>query len=92
MAKNKETFRISEEKRRILLVEDELINQEIIRESLAQSYELLIAQSGEEALQIIGEQHETLSVVLLDLNLPGVRIALMPPQFAYSIVSFSSCS
>ena len=66
-------FRISEEKRRILLIEDDIINQEMIRESIGDRYELLIAQSGEEALDTVHSQHETLSVILLDLNLPDIK-------------------
>lgn len=65
-------FRISEEKRRVLLVEDEIINQEILKECLAETYDILIAQSGEEALRLLQEQHDTLSIILLDLNLPGM--------------------
>ena len=66
-------FRISEEKRRILLIEDDIINQEMIRESIGNNYELLIAQSGEEAIDTVHSQHETLSVILLDLNLPDIK-------------------
>ena len=72
MAKNKTTFRITEERRRILLVEDEIINQEILKESLASTYDIMVVQTGEEALEIVREQHETISVILLDLYLPGI--------------------
>ena len=73
MTDNKSKFRISEERRRILLVEDDIINQEMIRESVSDTYDLIVAETGEEALLIIGEQYETLSIVLLDLNLPGIK-------------------
>ena len=73
MTDNKSKFRISEERRRILLVEDDIINQEMIRESVGDTYSLTVAETGEEALLIISEQYETLSVVLLDLNLPGIK-------------------
>ena len=73
MIDNKSKFRISEERRRILLVEDDIINQEMIRESVSDTYDLIVAETGEEALLIIGEQYETLSIVLLDLNLPGIK-------------------
>jgi len=72
MAKDKTTFRITEEKRRILLIEDEIINREMLKESLAHTYDILVAQTGEEALDIVREEHETISVVLLDLYLPGM--------------------
>ena len=73
MNDNKSKFGISEEKRRILLVEDDIINQEMIRESVGGTYDLIVAETGEEALLIISEQYETLSIVLLDLNLPGIK-------------------
>lgn len=66
-------FRISEEKKRVLLVEDEIVNQEILKEILGGTYEVIIAETGEEALEIIEERYETLSIVLLDLNLPGIK-------------------
>ncbi|MBQ3848809.1 MAG: hypothetical protein II748_08180, partial [Clostridia bacterium] len=73
MNDNKSKFGISEEKRRILLVEDDIINQEMIRESVGGTYDLIVAETGEEALLIISEQYERLSIVLLDLNLPGIK-------------------
>ena len=73
MTVNETKFRISEEKRRILLVEDDVINQEMIRESIGGAYDLVVTETGEEALGIIREQYETLSTVLLDLNLPGIK-------------------
>ena len=72
MANKRTTFRITEKKRRILVVEDEIINREMLRESLESTYDILIAQSGEEALEFVHNQHETISVVLLDLYLPGI--------------------
>ena len=71
MTDNKK-FSISEEKRRILIIEDDVINQEILKETLDKTYDLIVAKSGEEALDIVREQYETISIVLLDLNLPGI--------------------
>ena len=48
MTDKKTKFRISEEKRRILLVEDDFINQEMIRESIGEVYDLIVAGTGEE--------------------------------------------
>ena len=73
MAENKNSFRISEERRRVLLIEDDVICQEMMKESIGDTYDVVIAQSGEEALDIIREQRDTLSMVLLDLNLPGIK-------------------
>ncbi|MBQ9544893.1 MAG: EAL domain-containing protein [Clostridia bacterium] len=68
---DKKTFRISE-KRRILLVEDDIVCQEMMKASIGETYSVVIAETGEEALEVIRAQHETLSMVLLDLNLPGI--------------------
>ena len=68
----KNNFSISEERRRILLVEDDIVGQETMKATLGDRYEILIAETGEEALEIIKDQHETLSIVLLDLLLPGI--------------------
>ena len=69
----KNSFSISEERRRILLVEDDYVNQETLKATLGDVYEIVIAETGEEALETIQDQYETLSIVLLDLNLPGIQ-------------------
>ncbi|MBP5312891.1 MAG: EAL domain-containing protein [Clostridia bacterium] len=63
---------MSDERRKILLVEDEIINQELMKESLSGIYDLIVTETGEEAMDVVNEQHQTLSVVILDLNLPGI--------------------
>ncbi|MBP5270398.1 MAG: EAL domain-containing protein [Clostridia bacterium] len=73
MAEKKTKFSIAEEKRRILLVEDDVINREILKESIGDAYDLIIAETGEEALEIVRERFRTLSIILLDLNLPGIK-------------------
>ena len=73
MPENKVTFRPSVEKRRILLVEDELINQEILKMVLQDIYEVISAETGAKALEILHTQFETLSLILLDLNLPDLH-------------------
>ena len=66
-------FRPSAEKRRILLVEDEMINQAILEAYLEQDYEVIVAPTGAEALEVIRTQYETISLVLLDLILPDIH-------------------
>lgn len=73
MAGNQTSFRPSEEKRRILLVDDEVINQEILQMMLRDTYEVVPALTGKEALDILHEQYEILNLVLLDLNLPDIH-------------------
>lgn len=73
MPEPKNTFDLSAEKRRILVVEDELINQEIIKAFICDTYEVVQAFTGTQALEIISAQYETLSLILLDLNLPDIH-------------------
>lgn len=66
-------FYSSNGKRRVLLVEDELINQEILKQILREDYEVITADSGGDALDVLQKQHDTISIILLDLNLPDMH-------------------
>jgi diguanylate cyclase (GGDEF)-like protein len=57
-------------KRRVLVVDDEAINREMLGMILGDDYEVLYAEDGEKALTICGEQKDFLSLVLLDLMMP----------------------
>lgn len=57
-------------KRKILIVEDEFVNREILIAMLDSEYEMIPAESGAEAEEILSRQCAELSLVLLDLNLP----------------------
>ena len=59
-------------KRRVLVIEDEAINRDILGFLIQDEYEVLFAETGAQALGILEDQHETLSLVLLDLNLPDM--------------------
>ena len=61
---------INKLKRYILIVEDEYINQEILKEILSNEYEILVANNGAEALQILNTSTKPISLILLDLNMP----------------------
>ncbi|MBQ9156928.1 MAG: EAL domain-containing protein [Eubacterium sp.] len=73
MPDNNLTFHSFNGRRRILIVEDEVINQEILRMILQDTYELVTALTGQEALDHVASDHETLSLILLDLNLPDLH-------------------
>ncbi|MBR3038838.1 MAG: response regulator, partial [Clostridia bacterium] len=66
-------FHSANDKRRILVVEDEQINREILGFMLEASYDVCFAETGAEALRILDEDYQTLSLVLLDLNLPDMK-------------------
>ena len=66
-------FHSANGKRRILVIEDEFINREILGYMLRDSYDLIFAETGAKALELLEEQQDTLSLVLLDLNLPDMK-------------------
>ena len=73
MPENHLKFHSANGKRRILVIEDEAINREILCSLLAGTYEVIEAETGEEALEKIYTNRETISLVLLDLILPDIR-------------------
>ncbi len=66
-------FHSANGKRRVLVVEDEAINQEILGFILQDEYDLIFAATGAEALEAIRTESELISLVLLDLNLPDMH-------------------
>ena len=57
--------------KRILLVDDNVTNLQVIFEALSpEGYELLVAQSGEDALETVSQASPDL--VLLDVKMPGI--------------------
>ena len=73
MLKTHEKFHSANGKRQILIVDDEAINREILSMMLQEEYEPLLAENGEMALEIIRENSDTLSLILLDLLMPGMH-------------------
>lgn len=65
-----ENFHTAGVKRQILVVDDDVVNREILGEILKQNYSVLYAENGQQALEIIRENQETLSLILLDLIMP----------------------
>ena len=57
-------------KRKVLIVEDEFVNQQILGQIIATEYEPIFANNGQEALDILHENPQDISLVLLDLNMP----------------------
>ncbi len=56
--------------KRILIVEDNEINRALLREILAQKYTVLEAENGQEALNVMKEYKEKISLILLDIIMP----------------------
>lgn len=59
-------------KRQVLVVDDELINRQLLGHILKSDYDVLYAENGKEALDIINSNYKTLSLVLLDLLMPEI--------------------
>lgn len=57
-------------KRKILVVEDNQMNRELLCEILSADYQVLEAENGEEALEVLQEQAEEISLILLDIMMP----------------------
>ena len=73
MLKAREKFHSANGKRLVLIVDDELVNRELLKLVLEDDYRALTASDGETALEIIREHKDTLSLVLLDLLMPGMH-------------------
>lgn len=56
--------------RRVLVVDDEAINREVLGTIIGESYEVLFAENGRQALGMIRRNRDTLSLVMLDLYMP----------------------
>ena len=73
MSERNLAFHSTNAKRRILVIEDEIINQEMLRLILDETYEVILAGTGKEALTEVREHYDILSLILLDLNLPDMH-------------------
>ena len=75
----------------LLLVDDEPTNLRVLRTVLHDDYRLLFAKSGEEALQLVAQQHPAL--ILLDVMMPAmtgyevcVRLKANPATAAIPVI------
>lgn len=57
-------------RRQVLVVDDEAINRELLGMIVSQDFDVIYAENGIEALEIINQKKRTLSLVLLDLLMP----------------------
>lgn len=56
----------------MLIIEDVEMNRVILKKIFEQEYQILEAESCEEALEILEESHDDIKIILLDLILPGM--------------------
>ena len=57
-------------KRKILIVDDAEIGRYMLKDMLEDDYEIMLAENGKEALEIMRKNADILSIVLLDLIMP----------------------
>jgi len=67
-----EHYEEQDAKKKILIVDDIDINREILSALLEADYDILEAVDGEDAFKKITEHYSNLSLILLDLMMPGV--------------------
>ncbi|MDO4961521.1 MAG: diguanylate cyclase [Eubacteriales bacterium] len=60
------------DKMTILVVDDNDINMGILEETLKNEYDILTADTGEKALEILKEKRDDITIMLLDIILPGI--------------------
>ncbi len=73
MFRNNSKFHTDNGKKLILVVEDEFINREMLKVVLEDDYDILMAEDGEQALKLIKENKDFLSIILLDLMIPIIN-------------------
>lgn len=57
-------------KKKILLVDDNEINREMLSDMLSSQYSVLEAENGQVALQLLGQGNEDVAIILLDMMMP----------------------
>lgn len=70
---NRSTDLYVDGKRRILVADDEMINRELLNNILCDEYDVLMAEDGEMAYEVIRQNRNTLSLILLDLMMPKLN-------------------
>ena len=58
------------QKKRILVVEDNELNRAALGEILSGEYEVLEAENGQEALEVLRQHKDSVALILLDVMMP----------------------
>ena len=70
MLKSHERFYSANGKRLVLVADDEWINRQLLEAILQDRYELIFAEDGQQTLDAMRENRDSLSLVLLDIMMP----------------------
>ncbi|MBR1392400.1 MAG: EAL domain-containing protein [Ruminococcus sp.] len=57
-------------RRKVLVVDDEAVNRRLLGFIISRDYEVIYAENGTQALELIRENERTLSLIMLDLLMP----------------------
>ena len=69
----KEFIKSAGGKRRVLIVDDEIINRELLGMILSHSYHVSYAGDGAEALELLADSEQDYALILLDLMMPRMN-------------------
>ncbi|MCB6200471.1 EAL domain-containing response regulator [Extibacter muris] len=79
-----------DEKKKILVVEDQAINRGLLCQILADTYEVLEAENGQAALEILKRHGGGISLILLDIIMPVMDgytfLSILKKDAAYSAI------
>ena len=70
MLKSREKYNSKDGKRLVLVVDDEKVNRDLLGLIVSRDFDVLYAENGKDALEIIREKKDLLSLVLLDILMP----------------------
>ena len=73
MPQIEDNFNPESKKHLVLVVDDEMINREILGQILSEEYDVLFAEDGKKGLAAIRDNRNELSLILLDLVMPGIH-------------------
>ena len=59
-------------RRRVMVVDDEMINRQLLGYIVSRDYDVIYAENGVEALSKVKNEKEMISLILLDLIMPGM--------------------
>ena len=62
---------MSNERAKILIVDDDAMNRAVLSDLLCDEYEIIEGKDGDEAIQILEEKANEITLVLLDMVMPG---------------------
>ena len=62
---------MNNERAKILIVDDDAMNRAVLSDLLCDEYDIIEAKDGDEALQILEKDATEITLVLLDMVMPG---------------------